>query len=202
VVEQRPSLPAPAHGDSLVVTDIALALREVVGWGEVCLIRVPFGWDAAHWDFGSPLDYLGADGGAGIGSGPGLAVGAALALRGTGRLPVAVLGDGDYLMGLTALWTATHHDIPLLVVVANNTGYRNDTIHQGQVARIRSRPVANAGVGTEITEPAPDLAMLARGQGLTGLGPITDRDRLTDALDQAVALVRGGGQVVVDVRVC
>ena len=49
-----------------------------------------------------PLDYLGQDGGAGIGSGPGMAVGAALALEGSGRLPVAVLGDGDFLMGGTA----------------------------------------------------------------------------------------------------
>ncbi|MFN9939461.1 MAG: EamA family transporter, partial [bacterium] len=41
-------------------------------------------------------------------------VGAALALRGTGRLPVAVLGDGDTLMGIQAFWTAVHYGIPLL----------------------------------------------------------------------------------------
>ena len=48
--------------------------------------------------------------------GPDLTVGAALALRGTGRLPLAVLGDGDFIMGICALWTATHSRIPLLVV--------------------------------------------------------------------------------------
>ena len=37
---------------------------------------------ASDWAFAGPLDYLGQDGGAGLGSGPGMAVGAALALRG------------------------------------------------------------------------------------------------------------------------
>ena len=38
------------------------------------------GWNGADLEAGHPLDYLGLDGGAGIGSGPGMAVGAALAL--------------------------------------------------------------------------------------------------------------------------
>ena len=66
--------------------------------------------------YNHPLDYLGGDGGGGIGAGPGMTVGAALALRGTGRLPLAVLGDGDFVMGVSALWTATHYRIPLLPV--------------------------------------------------------------------------------------
>ena len=49
-----------------------------------------------------------------------------LALKGTGRMPVAVLGDGDFLMGLSALWTAVANDIPLLVIIANNNCYNND----------------------------------------------------------------------------
>ena len=31
------------------------------------------------------------------------------------RLPVAILGDGDFLMGVTALWTAVASKIPLLM---------------------------------------------------------------------------------------
>ena len=34
----------------------------------------------------------------GVGSGPGITVGAALALKGSGRLPIGLLGDGDFLM--------------------------------------------------------------------------------------------------------
>jgi len=39
-------------------------------------------------------------------------VGAALALKGSGRLPISICGDGDFLMGVTALWTAVHYQIP------------------------------------------------------------------------------------------
>ncbi|MCM3755699.1 thiamine pyrophosphate-dependent enzyme, partial [Bacillus licheniformis] len=108
---------------------------------DVSLLRLPLGWSGELWDFHSPLDYLGYDGGAGIGSGPGMAVGAALALAGTGRLPVAILGDGDFLMGNTALWSAAHFDVPLLVIVANNQSFYNDEVPQERVARERGRPV-------------------------------------------------------------
>ena len=91
-----------------------------------------------------------------------MTVGAALALRGTGRLPVGVLGDGDFLMGVNALWTAAHYHIPLLIVVANNRSYFNDEVHQERVALQRGRPVENRWVGQRIDDPAPDLATLAR----------------------------------------
>ena len=148
-----------------------------------------------------PLDYLGQDGGAGLGSGPGMAVGAALALRGSGRLPVAVLGDGDLLMGATALWTAARYRLPLLVVVANNGTYLNDEIHQERVARARARPVENRWVGQRIADPDPDLAALASSLGLRGIGPIAEKAELDGALDGALDAVLEGDAVLVDVRV-
>src|SRR5262249_4030846 len=105
--------PPPALGDhSIAVDHLAQALRRAVGERAVTLTHLPLGWNGASWPFRHPLDFIGAEGGAGIGAGPGVSVGAALALRGTGRLPVAVVGDGDYLMGVTALWTAAHYRIP------------------------------------------------------------------------------------------
>ncbi|MBO0706197.1 MAG: thiamine pyrophosphate-binding protein, partial [Candidatus Dormibacteraeota bacterium] len=148
-----------------------------------------------------PLDYLGADGGAGIGSGPGTAVGAALALQGTGRLPVAVLGDGDYLMSASALWTAVHYELPLLVVVANNRSYFNDEVHQQRMALQRDRAVENRWVGQHIRTPDPDLAGLARSLGCTGYGPVSDPADLEGTLATAVRDAADGGTVVVDVRV-
>ena len=61
---------------------------------------------------------MGNDGGGAVGTGPGHTIGAALALKGSGRLTVGVIGDGDYLMGVNALWTAAHFDIPVMIVVA------------------------------------------------------------------------------------
>ena len=99
-----------------------------------------------------------------------MAVGAALALRGSGRLPVAVLGDGDYLMGLTALWTGVHYRVPVLIVVANNQSFFNDELHQERIARMRGRPVENRSVGLRMSDPPFDLALLARGQGASASG--------------------------------
>ncbi len=104
------------------------------------------------------MDFLGGDGGGGVGGGPGISVGAALALKGSGRLPVAVCGDGDFLMGVTALWTAAHYRIPLLIVVANNRSFFNDELHQERVARMRNRPVENRWIGQRISEPDIDFA--------------------------------------------
>ena len=130
---------------------------------------------ARWWPFRHPLDYLGSDGGGGIGGGPGISVGAALALKGSGRLPVAICGDGDYLMGVTALWTAAHYRIPLLMVIANNRSFFNDELHQERVARMRNRPVENRWIGQRISDPDIDLAAMARAQGAQGFGPVQDR---------------------------
>ena len=180
---------------------LAGALYDALAGAPACLVRVPLGWDGADLQASHPLDFLGMDGGAGIGSGPGMAVGAALALAGTGRLPVAVLGDGDVLMGGTALWTAAHYRLPLLVVVANNAAFYNDVVHQRRIAAQRGRPQVNAWIGQSITDPDPDLPALARSLGLTAEAPVTNPAELPEALAKAVAAARDGQCVLVDVRV-
>jgi len=196
-----PQPPATPSEGGLTIAGLAASLRRSTPGREVTLIRVPLGWDGALWHFRHPLDYLGQDGGGGIGSGPGMAVGAALALRGTGRLPVAVLGDGDTMMGLSALWTAAHYRVPLLVIVSNNRSFFNDEVHQERVAKERGRPVENKWVGQAISDPDPDFARLAEGLGLLGIGPATDEAALDAALARAIAHVEAGGTALVDARV-
>lgn len=192
------SVAAPAS-DAIDMVAATKALRRAIGDDDACLIRLPLGTDYRQLAFHHPLDYLGGDGGGGLGAGPGLAVGAALALRGTTRLPIAFLGDGDYLMGVTALWTAVRHSIPLLVLIANNRSYGNDVDHQASVARDRSRPVERKWIGQRIDDPPPDLAALARAQGAQGIGPVTSLALLDDALRDAIRIVREGGVCVVDI---
>jgi len=182
---------------------LALALRAGLAGQAVTMIRLPLGWGGEAWSLAHPLDYLGYDGGAGIGSGPGMAVGAALALRdlGANRLPVAVLGDGDFLMGVTALWTAARYGVALLVVVANNQSFFNDEIHQEKVARMRARPVENRWIGQRIAGPDIDIAAMARAQGAVAYGPVHDAAELAEVLRAAALQVRQGQLVVVDARI-
>jgi thiamine pyrophosphate-dependent acetolactate synthase large subunit-like protein len=190
-----------AGGSDIFMHDLAEALGDALADAPACLVRLPLGWGGADLKVGHPLDYLGMDGGAGIGSGPGMAVGAALALEGSGRLPVAVLGDGDLLMGGTAVWTAAHYRLPLLIVVANNSFYYNDVVHQERVAAQRHRPVENSWIGQAITDPEPDLGAFARSLGLQAGDQVRDRSELPAALATAVAAARSGQCVLVDVRV-
>jgi thiamine pyrophosphate-dependent acetolactate synthase large subunit-like protein len=180
---------------------IARALRKALGRRAVTYTHLPLSWDDSWLTLRHPLDYIGSDGGGGVGGGPGISVGAALALKGSGRLPVAICGDGDYLMGVTALWTAVHYKIPLLFVLANNRSFYNDELHQERMARARNRPIENKWIGQRMSDPEVDLAAMGRAQGAVGFGPVTKPAELAAILEKAIAAVDDGHVAVVDVRV-
>jgi thiamine pyrophosphate-dependent acetolactate synthase large subunit-like protein len=200
-IAPKPAAPPELSKDKLLVADLVRALRAAVGAREVTLAHISLSWDGACWPLRHPLDYVGSEGGGGVGGGPGNAVGTALALKGSGRLVIAVCGDGDFMMSNSALWTAVHYRIPLLFVIANNRSFFNDELHQERVARIRSRPVENRWIGQRISEPDIDFAALARSQGAQGFGPITRTGELMKTFEQAIAAVEHGAVAVVDVRV-
>jgi thiamine pyrophosphate-dependent acetolactate synthase large subunit-like protein len=183
------------------VDDLARALKAAVGEREVTLTHLPLSWNGATWPFRHPLDYIGSEGGGGVGGGPGVSVGAALALKGSGRLPIAICGDGDFCMGVTALWTAVHYRIPLLVVVCNNRSFFNDELHQERVARIRNRPPENRWIGQRISDPDIDCAGLGTAQGAVGFPPVIKTGDLLPTFEKAIAAVEAGHVAVVDVRV-
>lgn len=187
--------------DVLSIDTLAEVATDVLSAYGPSYIRLPLGWPGDRCRFAHVLDYIGFDGGGGIGSGPGMAVGAAMALRGSGRLPVAILGDGDFLMGLTAVWTAVNCRVPLLIVVANNQSFFNDELHQERIARSRGRPVENRSVGLRMSDPPFNLALLAEGQGAVGFGPVTTQNELEKALVKACEQVQDGATCVIDVRV-
>ncbi|MGH8621148.1 MAG: thiamine pyrophosphate-dependent enzyme, partial [Burkholderiales bacterium] len=199
--------PAPAHkkpsasADAVSMTGVADALNRATRGLDVCYAHLPIGWSGANSAFRHPLDYLGAEGGAGVGSGPGICVGAALGLEGSGRLPIGVLGDGDFLMANTAVWTAAHYQIPCLMVVCNNRSFFNDELHQERVAKERSRPVENRWIGMRIGDPDIDIAAMARSQGAVGIGPVTTPGDLQPAIDKGIETVQKGGLCVIDARV-
>lgn len=206
----KPTAPAPVtaskehpvlSGEKISVEHLADHLRRAVGDRPTSLTHTSLSWNGASWHFRHPLDFLGCDGGGGLGGGPGQSVGAALAMKGTGRLPIAVCGDGDFLMGITSIWTAVHYKIPILFVIANNQSFFNDEVHQERVARMRNRPVENKWIGQRMTEPEIDIAAMARAQGAEGFGPVKSIADLTPTFEKAIAVVESGGVAVVDVRV-
>ena len=203
---QPPELPAVA-GEKIPPLMLAAALREALGSRPTCLIRSPLAWANNTWDVAHPLDALGGDGGGGIGSGPGMAVGAALGLRdsawerqGAGRLPVAVLGDGDYLMGARRCGprciTASRCSSSCRTTIRSSMTNCTRTAWRGS-ATGRSRTAGSASAS-----PIPNpISACWQGAGARGIGPIRRPDELPRALRAAINASRRGGVAVVDVRV-
>ncbi len=202
VWRERLAPKARSTDDRISVESMATALRKVVDDpDEVSFAALCRGFPTELWPFHDPLAYLGKDGGGGIGSGPGLSVGAALALGGKGRHVVSILGDGDFCMGAMALWSAVHSRIPLLVLINNNRSYFNDELHQETVARRRNRPVENRWIGQRMSDPDVDIAKLAEAQGAVGIGPVTKLADLQEAVEKGFAILKAGGVCVIDIHV-
>ena len=200
---ERPAAKRKDSPDDRVTLDqVAAALRaEFNDPDKVTLCLLNRGFPSHIWPFRSGLTYLGKDGGGGLGSGPGLSVGSALALHDMGRYAVSVLGDGDFCMGATAIWTAVRHRIPLLILIDNNRSYFNDELHQDNVARRRGREPANRWIGLRMEDPLPNIAKMAEAQGAVGIGPVTKSSDVRSAIEKGVGILKQGGVCVIDFHV-
>ncbi len=194
--------PPPELGDQAIsYKELTYCLAQARAGRQFTIVRVGLGWASEYYPFHEPLDFLGWDGGGGLGAGPGMAIGAGLALRDTGRVPMTLIGDSDFLQGATALWTAAHYNIPVLIIVTNNRSNFNDEVHQEAVARARKRPVENKWIGMRIDDPSLDLVKLANAQGVEASGPVTRARDLPQALETAIRAVADGRPFLLDIVV-
>lgn len=182
---------AKASLQNISTAFLAYDLGEVIKREDWVLVNgTSNGWSRRLWDFTKPNQYLGASGGAGVGYGASAAIGAALALKDTGKLAVDIQADGDLLMTSSSLWTAAKHRIPLLIVMHNNQSFYNSEEHGIEVAKYRRRPVENAGIGTHVDDPAVDFAKMAQSFGVHAEGPIQRPAELRPALERALRFVK------------
>jgi thiamine pyrophosphate-dependent acetolactate synthase large subunit-like protein len=180
----------------LAVPTVVAALWDVLKHEDWMLVNNAIGaWTRRLWDWPPLGGYLGTSGGAGLGYGMGAALGGVLAQRekGSGKLCVNLQADGDLLYTPSALWTAAHHRLPMLVIMFNNRTYYNSEEHAIEVARVRERPVANAGIGTRLDDPPVNFALMAQSFGLYGEGPIDTLEGIRPALERALRVVKTEG---------
>ncbi len=149
-------------------------------------------WSRKLWSFDQPYRHAGKH--HGTGTQIGIALGVALAHKGSGKLVVDLNPDGDLMYDLSALWVASKCQIPLLVVMYNNRAYNNSWDHQYRIAGWRGRSRDHVPVGTEIDGPAPDFAALARAMGCYAEGPTTRPEELPAALERAIHVVETEGK--------
>ncbi|MGB9301757.1 MAG: thiamine pyrophosphate-binding protein [Anaerolineae bacterium] len=127
-----------------------------------------------------PTGHIGPRGWA-LGWGVGCAVGVKLAWP--ERPVVAVLGDGAALYGIQGLWTAAHHHIPVVFLIANNAQYKilkliGTEMQLPQVAQGRY-------LGMDLAEPEVDFVGLARSLGVEAC-PVTEPDELSECVRDAL----------------
>jgi len=151
------------------------------------------------WNIDKPHQWIGGSGAQGVGYNAPAALGAALANKGTGRITAAVIGDGEMMMTNTMLWTAAHHQIPLLALVHNNRAYHMEVMHTLRMADRRSRDTSRIHIGTDMTNPNIDYATLAKSMGVYGQGPIDNPNDLGPAIRRAIEVVKRGEPALIDV---
>jgi acetolactate synthase-1/2/3 large subunit len=156
-------------------------------------------WPHRLWNFDKTYHWNGVSGGAGVGYNLPSSIGAALANKKHGRLTVAFGGDGDFMFVPGALWTAAHHQIPLLYVIQNNRAYHQEYMYLQAMAARHGRGITNTDIGTTLKDPHVDYATVARGFGVHGEGPIEDPKDLGPALKRAIEVVKSGQPALVDV---
>ena len=157
-------------------------------------------WQRRMLNFDKPHRYNGDCGGFGIGYDTPATVGVALANKKLGRLTVGIVGDGDLnFVGPGALWTAAHHQVPLLLVVHNNRAYHAEVMFIQRISGARGRGAGRAHIGNAISDPNIDYAAMAKAYGVYAEGPIENPKDLAGAYQRALARVRAGQPALVDV---
>ena len=178
-------------------------LYEVVkdeDWALVAASNMQSQWPQRLWPMTRHYQYIGWSGGAGLGYGVPAAVGAALAHQEHGRLAINVQADGDMMFVPGALWTAAHHQVPLLTVMHNNGGYHQEVMHLQRMAARRQRGIdGSARIGNVFDDPAIDFSGLARSMGVWATGPVTEPGDLAPKLARALDVVKAGEPALVDV---
>jgi len=202
--EQRPRrngkpLPAAEPEPRLSLATVAALLREAVADEPATLVKAPVEWQGNWWPVVDARSYLGYDGGGGLGSGPGLLIGAAIGLE-PQRLALAVLGDGDVLMGIQALWSAGLSGARSLLVVVDNEGFANEAEHLRQVVRTRHRATDWEEHAFPFRTNPVDVGAVARALGMLVLGPADHVDAARVAIGDALRAVRNGTSALVHLK--
>ena len=151
------------------------------------------------WEHNKPYSFLGTQGAGGMGYGLGASVGAALAARSRGRFVVNVQCDGDLNYAPGALWTAAHHELPMLAVMHNNRAWHQEYMFVQYLAGVRGRGTERGHIGCVLRDPFIDYSKMAESYGVASEGPIEDPTLLAAALNRGVESVKAGKPYLIDV---
>jgi acetolactate synthase I/II/III large subunit len=167
------------------------------------VLSSPSSFSGAHntqlWIHNKPYSYLGGQGAGGMGYGAPASVGAALAAKSRGQIVINIQTDGDLNYAPGVLWTAQHHQLPMLTVMHNNRAWHQELMFVEYMCGVRGRGGNRGHIGTTLRDPYIDYRMMAATYGMAGEGPISDPLKLGPALKRGIASVKRGQPYMIDV---
>ena len=130
-----------------------------------------------------PHQFYGGRGG-GIGQGIAGAIGIQIAHPSS---PVVCLsGDGSAMYSIQALWSAAHHDLPILFIIWANREYRvlkhNLDIYRSRYDSASNKPYPHM----DLEHPIIDFVSIARGHGIEAK-KIEDPEEIAPAVEKALS---------------
>lgn len=190
------------HGSPVSLARLYAELWPLIKDEDWCLAS-PTIFSSSHhvylWDHDKPYSYLGRHGGAGIGYCIGASTGAALAAKHRNRIVINIQCDGDLNYTPGSLWTAAHHQLPMLVVMHNNRAWHQELMYLEYMAGVRGRGMDRMHIGTTLRDPFIDYAKLGESYGVQSEGPIEDPGKLSAALRRGIETVKQGRPYLIDV---
>ena len=151
------------------------------------------------WEHNRPYSYLGMYPAAALGYVLGSSTGAGLAAKSRDRIVINIQGDGDFNYAPGSVWTAAHHQLPVLNIMHNNRAYHMELMYLQHLAGVRGRGTERMHIGTTFRDPFIDYASIAKGYGMKSEGPISNPDDLYAALERGVSSVLNGEPYLIDV---
>ena len=222
VVQERSQKHAAANHDARVAALKAAIEQKKAGWdaSPISTARIyaelwplienedwcfssPSAFSGGHntqlWTHNKPYSYLGGQGAGGMGYGAPASVGAALAAKSRGRFVVNIQTDGDMNYAPGVLWTAQHHQLPMLTIMHNNRAWHQELMFVEYMCGVRGRGTERGWIGTSLRDPFINYKMMAAAYGMAGEGPIDDPTTLSAALRRGIASVKKGQPYMIDV---
>jgi thiamine pyrophosphate-dependent acetolactate synthase large subunit-like protein len=130
----------------------------------------------------------------------GWGIGAAIGTKiGQPDRPVALMvGDGSFQFGVQALWSAARYEVPVAIIIWNNTAYQ---ANRRALHRYGGR-AADTGkyIGCYLGSPKIDNIKIANGYGIEG-ETVTKPEKLAGAIDRCLKIVKSGRTYILDVAI-
>ncbi|MBH79604.1 MAG: hypothetical protein CMQ49_03720 [Gammaproteobacteria bacterium] len=135
----------------------------------------------SKFDYTAPGDFYAAAGG-GIGQGIAGAIGVQVAQP--ERPVLAISGDGSAMYSIQALWSAAHHQLPIVFVILSNREYRilkhNIDAYRNRFDAASNKPYPHM----DLTSPTLQFPAMAASMGVAGEA-VVDLQEIPNAIQRA-----------------